>query len=200
MTGNPPAPRCAGLLLTGGASRRFGSPKADLRVRGERLADRTARLLVAAAAPVLEVGPGASPLEAVLEDPPGAGPLAAMVAGADALAARGAADLPALVVSVDLPFLSLDLLRALATAPAADAVVPRVDRRAQPLCARYSPAALEHAGLLVADGARSMHALLDVLVVHWFDEPEWSAVVSAESFVDVDTPEDARRVGLDPPG
>jgi len=35
-----------GLLLTGGASRRFGSPKAELTIDGERLADRGARLLL----------------------------------------------------------------------------------------------------------------------------------------------------------
>lgn len=200
MTGDPPRAPCAALLLTGGASRRFGSPKAELRVEGERLADRTARILASVAAPVLEVGPGHSRLEAVLEEPPGAGPLAAMAAGADALAVRGVADRSVLVVAVDLPLLTAALLRALVDAPAADAVVPRVDGRAQPLCARYSPAALEHAGLLVADGARSMHALLEVLAVHWFDEPEWSAVVSARALVDVDTPADARRLGLDPPG
>jgi len=33
------------LLLTGGASRRFGSPKAELSVGGELLAHRGARLL-----------------------------------------------------------------------------------------------------------------------------------------------------------
>lgn len=190
----------AALLLTGGASRRFGGPKADVRVGDERLADRSARVLAAVAAPVLEVGPGRSSLEAVLEDEPGAGPLAAVAAGGAALAARGAGDLPVLVLAVDLPFVDEAWLRTLARASSADAIVPRVAGRAQPLCARYSAAALARAARLVADGARSMQALLEVLDVRWVDEPEWFGITTARCFVDVDTPDDARRVGLEPPG
>jgi len=192
----------AGLLLTGGASRRFGSPKADVRVAGERLADRTARLLAAMASPALEVGPGRSPLEAVLEAEPGAGPLAAVAAGGARLVEHGAGDRAVLVLAVDLPFLDAALLRALADAPPADAVVPRVEGHVQPLCARYSPAALARAGEILAAGERSMRALLAALGpgVRWFDEPDWSAVATARSFADVDTPEDAHRFGLGGPG
>ena len=43
---NPGRVHTGGLLFTGGASRRFGSPKAELMVDGERLADRGARLLL----------------------------------------------------------------------------------------------------------------------------------------------------------
>jgi molybdopterin-guanine dinucleotide biosynthesis protein A len=193
-------PACAALLLTGGASRRFGAPKAEVQVDGERLADRNARLLAAVAAPVLEVGPGYSGLDAVREDEPGAGPLAGVAAGGAALTARGAGEQSVLVLAVDLPFVDPAFLHTLAAAPAADAVVPRVDGRAQPLCARYSPAALARAALLVDAGARSMQALLDALTVRWLDEPEWSAVATAQCFVDVDTPDDARRVGLQGPG
>ena len=195
---------CAGLLLTGGASRRFGTPKAEVRIDGERLADRTARVLSAIAVPVLEVGPGSSTLDAVREAVPGSGPLAGVAAGGAALAARGAGERPALVLAVDLPFVDPALLRALADAPPADAVVPRVDGRAQSLCARYSPAALTRAAELVDAGERSMRGLLDALVdelvVRWIDEPEWSAVTTPQCFVDIDTPDDARRVGLQGPG
>jgi hypothetical protein len=45
-----------------------------------------------------------------------------------------------------------------------------------------------------------MHGLLEVLEVRWLDEPEWLPVTTPRAFVDVDTPEDARRVGLEPPG
>src|SRR5690606_28313247 len=151
-----------------------GTPKADVRIAGERLADRTARLLGAVADPVLEVGPGWSSLPAIVEDPPGAGPLAAVVAGAAALVAAGAGDRPVLVVAVDLPALDPALLRWLAGLDAdAEAVVPRVDGRAQPLCARYSASALARAGGLVAAGERSMRALLEVLALRWVDAPEW---------------------------
>ena len=43
------------LLLTGGASRRMGSPKALLDVDGLPLAVRSARVLAAACDPVIEV-------------------------------------------------------------------------------------------------------------------------------------------------
>lgn len=192
----------AGLLLTGGASRRFGSPKADVRVAGERLVDRTARLLGAVASPALEIGPGWSHLEAVREPEPGRGPLAAVAAGRPRLAAHGAGDRPVLVVAMDLPFLDQALLQALADAPPADALVPRVNGQVQPLCARYSPAALAHAEEIVASGERSMLALLDArsTTVRWLDEAEWSAVTSARCFADVDTPSDAQRFGLEVPG
>lgn len=193
----------AALLLTGGASHRFGAPKADVLVAGERLADRAARVLGEVAAPVLEVGPGRSPLDAVLEADPGSGPLAAVAAGGRALVARGAGDRGVLVVAVDLPFVDVGLLRLLAVAPGADgtdAVVPRVEGRAQPLCARYSPSALVRADALVRAGERAMRSLLRDLEVHWLDEGAWSGVTTARCFVDVDTPDDARRVGLEAPG
>lgn len=190
----------AALLLTGGASRRFGAPKADVRVAGERLADRTARVLAEVADPVLEVGPGSSPLDAVLEDPPGSGPLAALAAGGVALAARGASGCDVIVVAVDLPFVDPAFLRLLADAPPAAAVVPRVGGHAQPLCARYSSITLRRATELVGVGERSLQALLRAVDVQWIEEGEWGAVTSSRCFVDVDTPDDARRIGLEAPG
>lgn len=194
------APSCAALLLTGGASRRFGSAKGELEWNGMRLADRGARLLAEVASPVLEVGPGYSHLDALWEDEPGSGPLAALVAGAAALEARHALDRPVLVLAVDLPFVEISLLRLLGRAPMADAVVPRVDGRAQPLCARYSVQALARARELVARGARSMQALLDVLDVDWLDEADWCGVATPRTFADIDTPGDAARFGLRPRG
>jgi molybdopterin-guanine dinucleotide biosynthesis protein A len=187
---------CAGLLLTGGASRRFGTPKGEFLVLGERLADRTARALATVADPALEVGPGYSSLEVVVEPQPGSGPLAGIAAGRTALLARGFADTPALVLAVDLPFLEVGILGALIAARPADAVVPRVDGVPQPLCARYSGACLARAVELVNSGERSMRALLHAVDVRWLDEEDWSAVTSARSFADIDTPEDAQRLGL----
>lgn len=194
-------PRCAGLLLTGGASRRLGGvAKADLLVGGERLADRTARVLAAVADPVVELGPGRSSLDAVVEEPPGRGPLAALAAARPVLGARGAGDRPVLVVAVDLPFVDPPVLAMLAAAPPAEAVVPRVGGIPQPLCARYSPRALTRAARLVADGARAMRDLLAASEVRWLDEAHWSGVTSARGFTDVDTIDDVRRAGLGLPG
>jgi molybdenum cofactor guanylyltransferase len=183
-----------GLLLTGGASRRLGVDKATLVLRGERLADRTARLLSAVAAPVIEVGPGYTTLPAVREHPPGSGPLAALAAGADVGSAR------VLVLAVDLPFLDVAVLQWLASHEAPGAVVPIVDGAAQPLCARYSTEALALATKLVREGHASMRALLDRIDVHEAREDEWGIVTTASAFADVDTREDMATYGLERPG
>jgi molybdopterin-guanine dinucleotide biosynthesis protein A len=188
----------AGLLLTGGASTRLGVSKAELRRGGERLADRAARLLREVSDPVLEVGPGVTSLPAVREDPPGAGPLAAVVAGADALTARGHSG-PVLVLAVDLPFVDAAALRWLADHPARGTVVPTVGGAPQTLCGRYDPAALVVAATLRAEGAAAMRALLERIDVTYADEGDWGRVVDALVFSDVDTPDAVARAGLEWP-
>ncbi|HEX6310616.1 MAG TPA: molybdenum cofactor guanylyltransferase [Acidimicrobiia bacterium] len=188
----------AGLLLTGGAGRRMGVDKAELRRDGERLADRAARVLAAACDPVLEVGPGRSSLERVRESTPGEGPLVALVAGAEALGVRGY-DGPVFLLAVDLPFVEPPLLRWLADRPGAGTVVPVAGNEPQPCCARYSTEAVAVAGNLVARGERSLRALLRATPVHLAAEDEWSPVAPITSLDDVDTPADAARLGLDVP-
>ena len=190
--------RTAGLLLTGGASSRLGVAKAELRRDGERLADRGARLLASACTTALEVGPGVSALAAVREVPPGAGPLAAVVAGAHALARRDGPG-PVLVLAVDLPFVEASLLRWLVEHPAPGTVVPRVDGRAQPLCARYAAADLVVAAALRARGAAAMQDLLAAVSIAYEDEAGWGAVATAAAFTDVDTPDAVYRAGLTGP-
>jgi molybdopterin-guanine dinucleotide biosynthesis protein A len=187
----------AGLLLTGGASRRFGADKATLLVDGERLADRSLRILGAVADPVIEVGPGLTGASAVREEPAGSGPLAAIAAGGETIRATGSPHV--LVLAVDLPAIDVPTLAWLAQHPAPTSVVPVVGGRRQSLCARYDAAALVLATELVASGERSMHALLDAIDVHDADEAEWAAIADARAFADVDTREDAAELGVDPP-
>lgn len=177
------------LLLTGGASRRMGRDKALIDIDGEPLAARTARVLAEVCEPVLEVGPGRTALRCVTEEPPGGGPLAALVAGSAALPDDG----PILVVACDVPRLDAAVLRFLAEHPGASTVVPEVDGRLQVLCARYGPAARAAAPQVLADGGRSMVALLERTAYEVLDEAAWSAVVDAEVFGDLDTPEDLDR-------
>ena len=179
----------AGLLLTGGASRRMGTDKASIVVSGVPLAVRTAAVLAAVVAPALEVGPGRSALDAVVDDPPGRGPLAAAAAGARALSERGHRG-PAVVVACDLPRLGPRAVHGLAAHPGSASVVPVVDGRPQWLVARWSEAALALAPVLVAAGERRMAALARAGVA-WLDQPDWSA-----ELLDVDTPEDLARAGL----
>jgi molybdenum cofactor guanylyltransferase len=187
----------AGLLLTGGASRRMGTDKALLEVDGLRLVDRAAALLAAVTDPVVEVGPGWSDLPAVREDPPGSGPLAAVSAGAAALR-RAGHDGPVVVLAVDMPRVSVELLRLLAERGGPATAVPRADGHPQPLCARYGPDALAAVDRLLAAGGRSLRALLEAMDargdVGWVEPEEWERVAEPVALADVDTPDDLRRL------
>lgn len=185
----------AGLLLTGGASRRMGRDKAELVVAGERLVDRAARVLTAVCDAVLEVGPGRSSLVAVPDDSPGAGPLAALVSGTAALRADGH-DGPVVLLGVDLPFVDVPLLELLARHPSTDTVVPVADGVRQSCCARYAPDALDTATELVDQGERALHALLATVPVVEVPEAEWRAVAHPDALADLDTPDDLDRRGL----
>ncbi len=169
----------------------MGVTKAILLVDGVSLAERAARVLLAVCEPVVEVGPGYSQLTRVSEDAPGCGPLAALVAGADAV---GGTD-PVLLLACDLPFVTEELVARLAAWPGAGTVVP-VDRDGfvQPVCARYSRDALDRARELVASGERSLRSLLSGPDVTRLDD------IDGRVLVDVDTPEDAQRWGIRPPG
>lgn len=168
-----------GLLLTGGASRRLGADKAAA------LAPRVAQVLQAAVdGPVYEVGPGYTDLPVIREAQPGQGPLAALTAVPHE---------DSLVVACDLPFVGEPLLRFLAAQ--SGTVVPVVDGREQWLCARYRAEALARAAALVTAGERRMQALVDEDTV-FLDETGWGHVARARDFADVDTPEDATRLGV----
>ena len=179
-----------GVLLTGGASRRMGTPKAALVLAGETLAVRAARVLGAVCDSVVEVGPGWTDLPSALEDPPGSGPLAALVAGADALGNAG----PVLLLACDLPFVEEELLALLVHWPGSATVVP-IDAAgvAQPVCARYSAVAIVRARVLLADGERSLQPLVN--------DPGAERVSGfpVRALTDVDTPDTARELGLELP-
>ena len=99
-----------GILLVGGASTRFGSPKELAEYEGETLADRAWRLLGDVCDERLAVGGGG------LTDP-GTGPVAAIAAGL-----RAASHEVAVVIPVDMPLLTGEALRLL-TGACRDAAV-----------------------------------------------------------------------------
>ncbi len=192
--------RCAGVLLTGGASRRMGVDKATLVVGAQggqaaTLARRTAGTLIEVAEMAVEVGPGRSGLPAFTEDPPGGGPLAGFVEGCSRLRAAGW-DGPVLLVATDLPDLDADILRWLAAYPAGVSAVPLLEGIPQPLCARYGPKVVDIAVEVLNRGQRSMGALLDAIEPHYL-LPERDGAPSGwrRALTDVDTPE--ALAGLD---
>jgi len=185
-----------GLLLTGGSSRRIGTEKAQLVFEGETLAHRAARVLDAVCDRVVELGPGYTAWPRVVEDPAGGGPLAALAAGGAWVRAQDDGS-PALLLAVDLPRVEPPLLELLRDWRGAETVVPEAGGRLQPVCARYGADALATAARLVGSGVKALHALLDAVEHDVLPESDWRRVSPADTFVDVDTPEDARGLGID---
>jgi len=180
--------KVAGVLLTGGASRRMGIDKATLVIDGgESLARHAARVLATACDPVIEVGTGVTDMRCVREDPPGEGPLAGLLAGAEALGP----DVSVVLLACDLPFVDEAVVRMLVEHPGDASVVPTVDGRNQYACSRWSPAAIASARAGFATGERAMRALLGA-----GDATFVVADAYARALVDVDTPEDLIRLGL----
>jgi len=103
--------RLTGVLLVGGASARFGSPKALARFGAETLAERAWRILGEAFAVRLAVGKGdlELPFPVVVEPAEPRAPLAGVVAGLRAAPTEAAVFLP-----VDCPLVTPGLLRELA--------------------------------------------------------------------------------------
>lgn len=203
--GDPRGPvQASALILAGGASRRLGRDKAWEEVGG---APVIARLLEATRAfrdtviSVREVAPFERRLAAhgipepgrrlrlVADASPDRGPVAGLAAG------LGAARLdPVLVLACDLPFVTGALCRALverAAAGDADAVVPSVDGRRQPLCAAYRRRVGREAAALLAEPAGrnpSVRDLLARLEVATIDASDVGPLLA-----DIDTPDDLAR-------
>jgi molybdenum cofactor guanylyltransferase len=184
----------AGMLLTGGASRRLGVDKSGLDVGDGPLAERTARLLRSVADPSIEVGRGFSTLAHIADPLPGQGPLAAVVFGWTELKRRSWVG-PTLVLATDLPFLSDGLLRWLAGHPSRRSVIPSDGRQPQMLCARYRAADLDTACELYRTGARAMRELMAAIEPRTAPPEEWQGAAGHPfALLDVDTPSDLEQV------
>jgi molybdopterin-guanine dinucleotide biosynthesis protein A len=111
----PPRADLTGLLLLGGASSRFGSPKALARLHGETLAERAWRTLGEACASTIAVGKVADSLHLpfpVLDDGSDVrAPIVGLAAGVRAASTELCVALP-----VDCPLVSAEMLVELADA------------------------------------------------------------------------------------
>lgn len=206
MSARPPA---AGVVLAGGRSARMGSPKAALPWDGATLVGRVAAALALVADRVIVVvapGQDLPPLPdgvAVVEDRVGGrGPLEGIATG---LAAAEATHAVAVLAAVDLPALGPALASRLLEGldAGAEAAVPRIGGRAQPLAAAYRTALAGRARALADGGERRAGALLDGVDVAWLDEGALLADPavraddpSLEGLRDVDTPADLIRARL----
>jgi molybdenum cofactor guanylyltransferase len=162
-------PRCVGVLLAGGAARRFsGMPKGLALVDGLRIADRVlAALRSATDRQVVVANDARAPfwfpgMKIMRDSEEGLGPLHGLRTAL--VAAKGD---PLIVVAWDMPFVTAALLHHLRTLGESgmSAVIPTsgVPASAQPLCAYYAPEALAVCERLLAAGERRAGALHDTL-------------------------------------
>ena len=192
---NRRVPSAAGVLLTGGASRRMGCDKATIDLEGVPLARRVAMALSEVASPCLEVGPGVSGLPFGLIDPAQQGPLVALAKAAGWLSHRQSdRSTHVLTLACDLPLVTPALLRWLVEYPSDRSILPLVGGRPQPLCARWTRSDLDLAVRAVAEGATAMQALVRVASPDLVRPAEWAHVAPPDAFDDVDTPDDWQRL------
>lgn len=191
----PPRPACTGVVLAGGASRRFvGAPKGLQPIAGRRVLDRVLDALRAATDTQLIVANDASAASWA----PGI-----RVAG-DVLPARGSlvgihaalvhAASAVVVVAWDMPFVTAALVDALRRRgeAAGCAVVPRGPRGLEPCCAYYVPACAPVAERQIASGELRLSAFLDALpAVIRLEGDELAAAGDPEAlFLNVNAPGD----------
>jgi molybdenum cofactor guanylyltransferase len=170
-----------GVLLVGGASTRFGSPKALVLVDGETLAARAWRLLGEACDERIAVGKHADGLELpfeLLDDGTDVrAPIAGVVAGL-----RAARNDVSVVLPVDVPCFTETALHELAAA-CRDAAVPP----SGPLPGAYRRSALPALEQALATGRLSLRDAIDGLDVAM-------VALDAPLLLNVNTPDDVRRL------
>jgi molybdenum cofactor guanylyltransferase len=173
-----------GVLLVGGASRRFGSPKALARLDGESLADRGWRVLGEACGERIATGKDGDGLELafpLLDDGSATrAPLAGVVAGLRAAPSDVCVFLP-----VDCPLVTPDALLLLADAcREVDAAVPQTG----PLPGAFRKSALPTLERRLATGTLALRDAvleLDAHIVH----------LDPAMLVNVNTQDELRRLG-----
>jgi len=189
-----------GFLLAGGKSSRMAADKAFLEFRGQTLLQRALAVIAQVCPSVAIVGDPArfSNYGPVIEDLySGCGPLA----GIHAALTRSSAELN-LMLAVDMPFVSEELLSYLFSAAeesGAVVTVPRTRKGLQPLCAVYRGAFADAADIALRAGHYKIDALFRGLSIRVVEEAELEkAGFSEHNFFNINTPED-RRVAENSP-
>ena len=170
-----------GVLLVGGASRRFGSPKALAEIKGETLAERAWRVLGAVCDERIALGKWVDGLAfsfPVRDDgTPVRAPLAGVVAGL-----RAASNDVTVFLPVDCPLVSAGTLAELAEA-CADAAVPQTG----PLPGAYRRTALPELEQRLADRDLELRRALESLDTRVVE-------LDPDELVNVNTERDLRRL------
>jgi molybdopterin-guanine dinucleotide biosynthesis protein A len=190
-------PSRMGFVLAGGKSSRMGAgpgkDKVFLEFGGQTLLDRALSVMGTVCDRVAIVGDPTkfAKYDSVVADIfPGCGPLA----GIHAALVHSSAELN-LMLAVDMPFVSVELLAFLSAAAEksddAVATVPRSGRGLQPLCAVYRRDFSTVAELALQTGNYKIDATFSSVSVRVIEEDELAAAgFSEQSFFNVNTPQD----------
>lgn len=170
------------MLLVGGASTRFGSPKALAELDGETFADRGRRILGEACDEVLVVGKqGELPFDVIDDGSEVRAPIAGVVAGL-----RHATHDVAFFLPVDCPRMTPELVRVLGDA-CRDAAVPQTG----PLPGAWAKSALPLLEERLANGPYALYRTYDELDVVTVE-------VDPAVVIDVDLPDDLAALRTPP--
>lgn len=198
-------PGIAGYLLAGGGSTRFGRDKALAEIGGKPMVLRMCELLSnvlgevsVIAAPQKYTGIG---LQIVEDRWPGEGPLGGIITALWTTAAKSPAPEWNIILSCDMPFLTvrwMEFLAGRAARSEAQVVVPKSTYGLEPLCACWRTAT---AGILqeaFEGGVRKVTEALKRVTTEVLDEAEWKRFDSeGRLFWNMNTPadyEEARRI------
>jgi acetylornithine deacetylase/succinyl-diaminopimelate desuccinylase-like protein/molybdopterin-guanine dinucleotide biosynthesis protein A len=202
--GSPPIPGCTGALVAGGRAVRMGGlAKGLLRSGGVPIAVRSLALFRDLFGQALVVANDPAPYAAL-----------GVRVVPDRIAGRGApgglhAALAAsrtewvFVAGCDMPFLDARAIAFLAERrTGAAAVLVRFAERLEPLHAFWSRRCLPELERLLRAGEPSLREVAEAVGARIVDDVEWRLVdPEGRSFENANTPEDARRLGLEsPPG
>jgi molybdopterin-guanine dinucleotide biosynthesis protein A len=170
-----------GVLLVGGASRRFGSPKALAEIRGETLAERAWRTLGAVCDERLALGKRVDglgfPFPVRDDGTPIRAPIAGVVAGL-----RAASHDVCVFLPVDCPLVSPEALAQLAEA-CVDAAVPQTG----PLPGAFRRTALPELEQRLADNDLDLRRALEALDTRVIE-------LDSDELLSVNTEGDLRRL------
>lgn len=175
-------------LLAGGKSTRMGRDKCLLELAGLPLWRRQLNVLASLSDDLMVVAPERPawlPADArfVPDAAPNSGPLAGLVAALSAMRHERL-----LVLAVDLPRVTPDLLARLASAKTA--LVPQIGEPFEPLCATYPRAAHPVAAAHLARGDLALQSLVRALGTTGLIHPLTLSASEAATFVNLNHPHD----------
>jgi molybdopterin-guanine dinucleotide biosynthesis protein A len=193
---------CTGVLVAGGSATRMGgAPKGLLRIGGQPIAARSIALFLRTFGGALIVANDPAPY-ASLGVPIVPDRLRGRGAPGGLHAALAAVATPwVFAAGCDMPFLDERAIALLARhRDGVRAVLVRTRGRLEPLHAFWSRGCLPVLEELLAGGSPSLQDLARAVDARIVEEDEWRAVdPTSRSLENANTPEDAARLGLEPP-